>query len=172
MQVEVVRSKKRRKTISAHQVNGVLRVSIPATMTRAEEEHWVGEMVRRMERRSVTSEVDLAERAAVLAGRYRLPTPASIRWVGNQAGRWGSCSPHDRSVRISDRLAGYPGWVVDYVIIHELAHLVEAHHNARFYELVNRYPKAERATGFLMAKGMDDGADPEGEAVGEGSDGQ
>jgi predicted metal-dependent hydrolase len=156
MQVEVVRSKKRRKTISARQVGGVLRVSIPATMTRAEEEHWVGEMVRRMERRSHAGEVDLARRVAVLAPRYGLPLPASIRWVGNQVARWGSCSTQDRTIRISDRLAGYPLWVLDYVLVHELAHLLEPSHNARFAELVGRYPKAERAIGYLMAKGLED----------------
>ena len=155
MQVEVIRSAKRRKTISARQVGEVLRVSIPASMTKAEEERWVGEMVRRMERRSQTAEVDIAERAAALAARYDLPVPDSIRWVDNQQSRWGSCTPMDRSIRISSRIAGFPPWVVDYVVIHELAHLVVGGHNARFWKLVNRYPRAERARGFLIAKGLD-----------------
>lgn len=155
MRVEVVRSKKRRKTISARQVGDVLRVSVPATMTRAEEEHWVGEMVRRMERRSRADAVDLAERAAALSKRFRLPAPDSIRWVDNQQSRWGSCTPVDRSVRISTRVAGFPPWVLDYVIVHELAHLVVAGHDARFWALVDRYPRAERAKGFLIAKGLE-----------------
>jgi predicted metal-dependent hydrolase len=155
MQVEVVRSAKRRKTISARQVGDVLRVSIPATMTKADEERWVGEMVRRMHRKSTAAEVDLAARAASLAGRLGLPRPDTIRWVDNQESRWGSCTPVDRSVRISTRVAGFPPWVVDYVIVHELAHLVEPGHDARFWALVNRYPKAERARGFLIAKGLD-----------------
>ena len=156
MQVEVVRSAKRRKTISARQVGDVLRVSIPATMTKAEEEKWVGEMVRRIERRSESEQVDLAERAAVLASRYGLPVPDSIRWVDNQQSRWGSCTPVDRSVRISTRCAGYPQWVVDYVIVHEIAHLVVGPHDARFWALVNRYPKTERARGYLIAKSFED----------------
>jgi hypothetical protein len=153
--VEVVRSTKRRKTISAREVDGVIRVSIPASMTKADEAKWVDEMVRRVQRKSVSSGVDLEERAAALAARYRLPRPDTIRWVGNMGSRWGSCTPVDRSIRISDRLADYPPWVLDYVLVHELAHLEVPGHDARFHALVNRYPKAERALGYLMAKGME-----------------
>jgi hypothetical protein len=42
-----------------------------------------------------------------------------------------------------------PEWVVDYVILHELVHLIVASHNAQFWALVGRYPKAERARGYL-----------------------
>ena len=155
MHVEVIRSAKRRKTISARQVGDVLRVSIPATMTKADEERWVGEMVRRVERKTTAARIDLDARAAALARRYGLPTPAVIRWVDNQESRWGSTTPVDRTIRISNRLADYPDWVVDYVIVHELAHLRVAGHNAEFWALVDRYPKAERAKGFLIAKGLD-----------------
>ena len=155
MQVEVVRSARRRKTVQARQVNGVLRVSIPATMTKADEAHWVGEMVRRFERRAQADGIDLEARAAALAARHDLPQPASIRWVDNQRTRWGSCTVVDRTIRISSRLAEWPGWVVDYVIVHELAHLVVADHGPAFQALVDRYPRAERARGFLIAKGME-----------------
>src|ERR1700742_1156608 len=90
MKVEVVRSPRRRKTVQAREVNGVLRVSIPATMTKADEERWVEEMVRRMARRSATSEVDLERRATRLAVKYQLPPPTKIRWSENQEWRWGS----------------------------------------------------------------------------------
>ena len=140
--------------MSAREVDGVIRVSIPASMTKADEARYVEEMVRRLERKLESSTVDLVERSALLARRYRLPLPTSITWVSNQGARWGSCTCDDGTIRISDRLAGFPGWVVDYVIVHELAHLEEPSHNRRFYELANRYPRAERARGFLMAKGM------------------
>ena len=152
-----MRSPRRRKTVQARKVGDVLRVSIPATMTRREEERWVGEMVRRFERREEAERIDLPVRAAALAARYGLPEPASIRWVDNQQSRWGSCTIADRSIRLSSRLGGYPDWVVDYVIVHELAHLVEADHGRAFWALVNRYPKAERARGFLIAKGLEEG---------------
>jgi predicted metal-dependent hydrolase len=153
--VEVVRSKKRRKTVQARQVGDVLRVSIPASMTKAEEQKWVAEMVRRMERRSASSAVDLTARARQLATRYGLPAPLSIRWSERQEWRWGSCTPADGTVRISTRLAREPAWVLDYVIVHELAHLEVADHSRAFWQLVERYPKAERARGFLIARGVE-----------------
>ena len=159
MKVEVVRSTRRRKTVQAREVDGVLRVSIPATMTKADEDKWVGEMVRRFERRASADTIDLEARAAALAARYDLPTPASIRWVDNQRSRWGSCTMVDRTIRISSRLAGWPLWVLDYVVVHELAHLVVPDHGPAFRALVDRYPRTERARGFLIAKGMEEGED-------------
>ena len=154
--VEVVRSGKRRRTVSAREVDGVIRVSIPASMSRAEEAKWVDEMVRRIVRQTTSAGIDLEERARVLAARYDLPRPDSIRWVGNQGSRWGSCTPVDRTIRISDRMAGFPPWVLDYVLVHELAHLVVAAHDERFRALEARYPRAERAIGFLIAKGLEE----------------
>ncbi len=152
--VEVVRSAKRRKTVSAREVDGVIRVSIPATMTKADEAKWVDEMVRRLQRKSVSAGVDLAERAAVLAARYRLPRPDTIRWVGNMGSRWGSCTPVDRSIRISDRLADYPPWVLDYVLVHELAHIVHPQHTPAFWGTVERaMPDYERRKDDLTVAG-------------------
>jgi predicted metal-dependent hydrolase len=161
VKVEVVRSARRRKTVQAREVGGVLRVSIPAGMTAADEERWVAEMVRRMERRVATDGIDLTARAAALADRYGLPKPQAIRWVDNQEWRWGSCTPSDKTIRISSRLVGEPGWVLDYVIVHELAHLSVPRHDGRFWALVRRYPRAERAHGFLMARGLDAGLEEE-----------
>jgi len=155
MKVEVVRSPRRRKTVQAREVNGVLRVSIPATMTKHDEERWVAEMVRRMQRRTATDSVDLTRRADLLAARYVLQSPDSIRWVDNQEWRWGSCSPVDGSVRISSRLVKEPPWVLDYVIVHELAHLDVPRHGSAFWAVVNRYPMTERARGFLIARGLE-----------------
>ena len=152
MRVEVKRSPRRHKTVQARLVDGTLRVAIPASMTKAEEAHWVEVMSARFERHTDTSEIDLVGRAAGLATRFGLPEPGSITWSNRQNTRWGSCSVDTARVRISDRLAGFPDWVIDYVIVHELAHLVEPGHNARFWDLVNRYPLAERARGYLLAQ--------------------
>ena len=155
MEVKVIRSARRRKTVQARQVGGVLHVSIPATMSQAEEQRHVAEMVRRMRRRSESALVDLAERAATLAATHGLRRPVSIRWVDNQEWRWGSCTPADGAIRISTRLATEPSWVLDYVIVHELAHLTVPGHGPAFWALVGRYPRSERARGFLMARGLE-----------------
>lgn len=157
MQVEVVRSPNRRKTVEAREVGGILRLLIPARMSKAEERHWIEEMTGRFQRRQAAINLDLEARARMLAGRYHLPEPTSIEWSNRQRSLWGSCTPGPGAIRISARLAAFPRWVLDYVIVHELAHLVELGHNARFRALVSRYPKAERAEGYLMAKGMSEG---------------
>ncbi|HEX2191954.1 MAG TPA: M48 family metallopeptidase [Acidimicrobiales bacterium] len=159
MQVEVIRSPRRRKTVQATEADGVVRVSIPAAMSRADEERWVAEMVARLGRRKTTAGIDLGPRAVVLAERYGLPRPHAVRWVDNQRSRWASCSPGDGVIRVSSRLAGFPSWVVDYVLVHELAHLVEPGHGPAFWGLVHRYRRAERARGFLLAKGAGGGQD-------------
>ena len=155
MQVEVIRSTRRRKTIQASERNGVLRLSIPHTLSKAEEQHWAEVMMQRLQRRRDASRIDVGRRARLLADRFDLPRPTSIRWATNQNSLWGSCTPVDGTIRISARLAAYPRWVLDYVIVHELAHLRYHGHGPRFHALVDRYPMAERARGFLIAKGME-----------------
>jgi predicted metal-dependent hydrolase len=154
--VEVVRSTRRTRTVGARLVGSVLRVSVPSWMSAAEERRWVDDMTTRFARQIESSLVDLEERAAVLARRHGLRPPKSIRWVDNMQSRWGSCTPSTGSVRLSTRLARFPEWVRDYVIVHELAHLTHTGHTPAFWKLVDRYPKAERARGYLIAKSGDD----------------
>jgi predicted metal-dependent hydrolase len=154
MEVTVLRSAKRRKTVSARLVGDVLEVRLPGWMGAADEARWVEEMQKRFERKRSTDGIDVDARARRLAATYDLPLPASVRWVDNQTTRWGSCTPSDGTIRISSALAAWPRWVLDFVLVHELAHLVEPSHGPAFRALVARYPQAERATGFLIAKGL------------------
>jgi len=173
VEVTVIRSSKRRKTAQARLVEGRLEVRIPARSSAAEESRLVEQFRRRFDRASTTQRIDLTTRARHLARAHDLPRPSDIRWVSNQAHRWGSCTPSTGAVRISDRMAGFPTWVIDHVIVHELAHLVERRHNARFAALVARYPLAERAEGFLIARsGLTDPAtDPLSDDVDGDDDG-
>lgn len=149
--VEVIRSERRVKTVSARIVDGVIRVRIPAWMSEAEEQKFVREVVERIEQERRSHAIDLEARAAMLADKFDLPRPESIRWSKTQRQRWGSCTVQRGDIRISDRLVDVPPWVLDHVIVHELAHLVVADHSPAFEALVNRNPLAERATGYLMA---------------------
>jgi predicted metal-dependent hydrolase len=154
--VEVIRSKRRRKTVSALLVGDVVRVSMPAWMSKADEERYVVDLVGRIERQERREATDIATRAATLARRYDLPTPTSVDWMPNRKTQWAICTMATKEIRVSERLSDFPAWVLDYVLVHELAHLAEANHSRRFWALVNRYPKAERARGFLIAKGADE----------------
>jgi predicted metal-dependent hydrolase len=152
--VEVVRSTRRRKTVQARMIDGRLRIHMPAHLSAAEEEHWVREMSRRFGRHRSAAQIDLPARARRLARQLDLPLPRGIRWVANQSARWGSCTPATGQIRLSDRLSAFPTWVIDYVIVHELAHLVVPSHGPAFRAVEHRYERAERAIGFLIAKGM------------------
>ncbi len=132
--------------------DGVLEIRIPGRSTQTEEREFVEYFRDRFERERSATVTDLTDRAEQLARSYELATPDEIKWVGNQKSRWGSCTPADKTIRLSNRMARFPTWVIDYVIVHELAHLTEPNHDAAFWSLVNRYPLTERARGYLMAK--------------------
>jgi len=153
-EVEVRRSRRRRRTVSAYREDGKVVVLIPARLSRAEEATWVQTMIERLEKsaqRRRPSDTTLKRRATELSAKYLdgVAKPKTVRWVENQNSRWGSCTPGDSAIRLSSRLQGMPAWVIDYVLIHELAHLIEPGHTKKFWAMVDRYPKSERAKGFL-----------------------
>jgi hypothetical protein len=140
--------------VTAWREEGRTVVAIPARFTRAQEAEWVGKMLGRLaaqEARRKPSDGVLELRAAELSRAYLggRARPASVTWSSRQGKRWGSCTPADRTIRISDRLQGLPGWVLDYVLVHELAHLLHAGHGPRFWAQVAAYPHTERARGYL-----------------------
>jgi predicted metal-dependent hydrolase len=55
----------------------------------------------------------------------------------------------DRAIRVSDRLRDAPDYVLDYVLLHELAHLLVPGHGPDFWALLAPYPRLERARGYL-----------------------
>jgi predicted metal-dependent hydrolase len=152
--VEVRRSRRRTRTVSAYREGGRTVVLLPARFSPAQEREWVERMLARLaaqDRRRRPSDDDLMRRARDLSRRYLgdRARPVSVAWVSNQNGRWGSCTPGEGTIRLSDRLRGLPTWVIDYVLLHELAHLLEAGHGPRFWQLLEAYPRTERARGFL-----------------------
>ncbi|OIV37197.1 metal-dependent hydrolase [Mangrovactinospora gilvigrisea] len=129
-------------------------VLIPARMSAAEERRWVATMLDKLEAqesRRLMGDEELAERAGLLSEQYLggRAVPSQVRWVTNQNTRWGSCTPSEGSIRLSHRLQGMPEYVVDYVLLHELAHLLEPGHGPRFWKLLEPYPRTERARGYL-----------------------
>ena len=128
-------------------------VVLPASMPRSARPEMVEDLVRRVlnyRPHLAASDGDLAARAGELADRYLDGIrPASIRWVSNQNSQWGSCTCGTREIRISDRLRVVPSWVLDAVLVHELAHLVEPNHSPRFRALTDRFARSKEADVFL-----------------------
>lgn len=161
MDVKIIRSDKRVKTVSARIVNGAIEVLAPAHLSDAELQPIVAQLTVRLHKRARRRELDDTDLEQIA---HRLNTQyfdsklswASIAWSTRQEKRYGSCTPADRSIRISHRIATMPQFVREYVVMHELAHLLEANHGPRFWQLVNRYPRTERARGYLMASGLEE----------------
>ncbi|MFD5831387.1 M48 family metallopeptidase [Lentzea sp. NPDC060358] len=156
--VEVRRSSRRRRMVSAYREGDTVVVLLPARMTKGEEKHWVAEMLSRLQRSETrrksparTSDEALMSRCAELSARYldSLADPVSVRWVPPMRTRWASCTPTEGTIRVSERLRDVPPWVLDYVLVHELAHLLVPGHGKDFWEWVHHYPKTERAMGYL-----------------------
>lgn len=159
--VEVIRSAKRRKSVGAKLQNGTLVIRAPASMTDAELEPIIANLRHRLAKKvnpPPQTDAALQSRAQELNRQYfdgKLRWQ-SIRYVSNQNSRYGSCTPSRGTIRLSDRLATMPQFVRDYVLVHELAHLIEANHGKQFWKLVNRYPLTERARGYLMAVDLEE----------------
>lgn len=173
-EIEIRRSARRRRTISARREGDRLIVMLPAGLTADEERAWVAKMAARVDQRTARSaagrtDAALMTRALALSaehfgGRAR---PTGVRWVGNQETRWGSCTPSTGQIRLSHRLRSMPPYVVDYVLVHELAHLLEGGHGPAFWALVNRFPRTERARGYLEGVAAAAGLDLDGDDVEE-----
>lgn len=170
-EVRLVRSPRRVRTADVRLVGNVAEVRVPSGLTPERERELVDRLVERLrsrlQRPTRDGDDELMARAQQLnrrcfGGKLAI---GSVRYVGNQRSRFGSCTPSTGAIRLSDRLASMPEWVRDYVLVHELAHLVEPNHSPAFWRLVHRYRLAERAIGYLMASGLQDDDDGSAEAV-------
>jgi predicted metal-dependent hydrolase len=166
MDVKIIRSSKRKKTISAREVESVIHLYLPVGLSREEEFNYVQwakkrfeSLRRKKELKAENADEVLEQRARELNKRY---FGSELSWTQicytteQNARTFGTCSTEGKTIRISDRLRKMPKFVHDYVVVHELAHLKVPGHGHEFWKLVNKYPKTERARGYLMAIGMSD----------------
>ncbi len=158
--VLVRRTARRKNGLAAFWEAGQAVIAVPARLTLEDEHYWVPHMVAKLERgaqlqagqrRAPANDDALMERSLMLSGKYlgSAAVPESVRWVLNQNDRWGSATPARKSIRISHHVQGMPEWVLDYVLLHELAHLIHANHSAEFWAELASYPQLERARAFL-----------------------
>jgi hypothetical protein len=145
--------------VSAYREGDKIVILMPARTSKAEEQRLITEMVERVTRREArmastgprAGDSELLSRARQLSSAYLdgRAQPISVRWVTNMEHRWGSCTTTDRTIRLSHRLQSMPSWVIDYVLVHELSHLLEPGHDRAFWAWAGRFPRTERARGFL-----------------------
>jgi Protein of unknown function DUF45 len=158
-EVEVRISKRRKKTSEAKWVAGRIVVSVPAHLNAESRQKTVDWLVERLlTRHGLQSGLDddgLLARAIELSDRYLVGArPVSVRWVTNQSARWGSCSYYSGQIRLSHRLRVVPEWVLDSVLVHEVAHLTHADHSPAFHKLAGGYPRHKEAGVFLAGYGL------------------
>ncbi|HEV3369608.1 MAG TPA: YgjP-like metallopeptidase domain-containing protein [Acidimicrobiales bacterium] len=158
-EVEIRTSTRRRKTSEAKWMGDRIVISLPAHLKGEAREKtiaWlVDRLVAKQPLRVAAGDDDLMARALVLCARYKMRVqPSAVRWATNQTARWGSCSFHSGEIRISHRLSSVPGWVLDSVLVHELAHLVHPDHSPAFHQLADRFPRHKEAGYFLAGYGL------------------
>ncbi|MBN1660232.1 MAG: M48 family metallopeptidase [Anaerolineae bacterium] len=168
--VEIVRDGRLRTRIHWEWHGDTVRVRVPRGVRQADVDRHVADIVAEVKRRRAQvrarADADLEAVAREISRKYFGGEVKwhSIRWVGNMQKRLGSCTtggPTDGDIRISDKIRGWPDWVIEYVVAHELAHRVHPNHSAAFWEYLGRYPKTERARGFLQGVAFQSGEDAE-----------
>jgi predicted metal-dependent hydrolase len=181
--VIVRRSARRRRTVAAFWEDGSAVVAIPGHFSKAQEREWVDRMLHRLRRQGergrrgagklpAAGDQALSQHAAALSLKYLSgrAKPTSVRWVSNQNTRWGSATPAKGTIRLSEKLKTMPQWVIDYVLLHELAHLLVPAHNAAFWRLLEAYPETSRAKAFLEGVAFASTRGITGPAAGAGLD--
>ena len=72
-------------------------------------------------------------------------SPAGISYRASRT-RWGSCNPRTGAISLSLYLLLLPDWCIEHVVVHELAHLIQANHGPRFYDIMDRcFPRWKEA---------------------------
>jgi predicted metal-dependent hydrolase len=168
--VEIIRDGRLRTRVHWEWNGNQVRIRAPQRVPQRELDRMVAEIVEDVKRRRALvrarADADLVALARRINRRYFNGELAwhSIRWVSNMQKRLGSCTnggPTDGDIRISDKIKGWPSWVIEYVVTHEIAHRKHSGHGPEFWAYVGRYPKAERARGFLLGVAFQLGEDAE-----------
>ncbi|MCK5760063.1 MAG: M48 family metallopeptidase [Candidatus Delongbacteria bacterium] len=155
--VVIQRSKRRKKTLQAVLKGDTVKVLVPFTTGDIEINKFLDKFLKKLERKNIilNNDKELLSRANKLKKKFIPDAPDfTIVFQESLKRTWGKCFTNQRKIVINPVLATYPKWVLDFVIVHEIAHLLIPNHGKEFRELVDRFKLKERAVGFLMAKGM------------------
>lgn len=160
MEVKVFRSSRRLSTVSARLFKDTLLVNAPLMLSRERLEKIIADFKLKFEKKELKEKLGNKHNLIRVANRLNKKYFGnklkinSIEYVTNQKRKFGCCNYRTANLRISHKIGLMPEWVREYVIIHEMAHLIEPNHSRAFWDIVSRYKLAERARGYLMAAGL------------------
>lgn len=161
MEIKVIRSPDRKKTIQAKMVGQTLQVYLPVGMKPDEERKLIEKMKEKIEKKKQKKQINDDDYLITKFNEFNVKyfqgklKVNSLEFVTNQTRVTGSCTPNKCTIRLSHTLLKMPKWVLDYVIMHEMTHLQYPNHSKGFWAKVGEYKYTERARGFLIAKGME-----------------
>ena len=181
--IEVVRSSGRVRTSSARVRDGRIVIRLPAHLSARDADRATGDLLTRLRAKATSpgpisalprrvspvratrgargprGDHALVERADRVAAT-RLPDhdvrPGSVTWSHRMTTRWASITLRGRRVRVSHRLADAPEVVLDVLLLHELAHVVEGGHGPAFRALVGRHPDHADVEAWLARRTHDE----------------
>ena len=157
MEVKIIRSRRRRRSVGARLVDDVLLVNAPLLIPQGRLDEIINDFKLKFARQKIKASLDqeknLLTLAKILNKEYfnnELKINA-IEYTTNQNTRYGCCNYRTAKILISHKIGLMPNWVRKYVLLHEMAHLIQPNHGRQFRQIVARYKLAERARGYLMA---------------------
>ncbi|OQX18770.1 MAG: hypothetical protein BWK75_06275 [Candidatus Altiarchaeales archaeon A3] len=166
MDVKVIKSARRRRTVSTKRVNGEILLYVSNSLSNEKIEKYIEWAKKRFEasdRKKNLVEGDANKNLENMAKELNKEYfNNELKWnkieysTEQNSKMFGNCHTMDKIIRISDRLLKMPKFVHDYVVVHELAHLKVSGHNEQFWNFVKRYEKMDMAKGYLMAVAMED----------------
>lgn len=154
-QIQVKQSRRATKYVRSRLSGQTLTLTMPVVADRNLEGKLVNTALLAALPRISDTTVDLEQLAQQLNRKFLGGKGSweSIKWVSNMTGRWGSCTAasaqHGARIRISDVLKSVPAYVLQAVVLHEVAHTIQANHGPEFQRLLQAFPQLARAEGFL-----------------------
>jgi predicted metal-dependent hydrolase len=161
MEIQVIRSPDRKKTIQAKMIGQTLHVYLPVGMKPEEERKIIEKMKDKLDKKLHKKQINQDDYLLTKFNEFNVKyfqgklKVNSLEFVTNQTRVNGSCTPNKCTIRLSHELLKMPKWVLDYVIMHEMTHLQYPNHSKGFWKKVGEYEYTERARGFLIAKGIE-----------------
>ena len=158
LDVEIVYKDVRHLRLTVTPPAGAVRISVPRRMNLAvvrdfvsARQDWIRRHQQRIRERPYRPPPSRAERRRDRE-MVKLAVPALIaQWepivgrtvarfsVRHMKSRWGSCTPRTATIRLNSELAQKPPECLNYVVLHEMVHLLEPSHNARFHALMDGF---------------------------------